>query len=101
MDNDNPDANKVNVDESSDSVSEALLKHIFNRPQRNTLSKVYKNYKHMCNIESSSDGEQKSTKCIKPLPGALPSQSRLRAQALISKHLIKNTSASETDSVHP
>ena len=75
---------------SSGSVSESLLTPANSRPSRNCTKRKYKNYKNMCKSESSSStGDTTPSKQTKPIPGALPSLSRMRAQELISRHHIK------------
>ena len=75
---------------TSDSASESLLNPTNSRPKRNCAKRKYKNYKHMCKSGSSSaENDTTPSKQAKPLPGSIPSLSRLRAQELISRHCIK------------
>ena len=77
-------------DNDSDSMSESLLKLTNSRPSRTCTKRKYKNYKNMCKSESSSSTDDTTpSKQTKPIPGALPSLSRMRAQELISRHRIK------------
>ena len=72
----------------NDSMSESILKPTNSRSSRTCTKRTYKNYKNMCNTDSSSTDETTPSKQTKPVPGALPSLSRMRAQELISRHRI-------------